>query len=736
MSVAEAKPAVETPALNWSGANQEYLGAGLGRLRLLMERRILWMRKVWKRDLSADGQSFQGLVITDAEADLLAHPDDAVTEAQFYQEDEEARSITARLAGPPLPISEAAQAAFAAQGPPALEILSRCFRLGQFERDVLLLCLAPEVDSTFERLYAYIQDDATRKYPTPNLALQILGGLQSGDGVTARERGWRAFAPDAPLRRFRLLQSEVMQGASWGHEPLRLDRRMGSYLLGVNFLEEQCATFLRTVEDGGVLSADQEELVQRLERRLRTWNDPERLPAVNLLGTEVGCSKAIAHELCSRMGVTLYGLDPARLPGGPAERQSCWRLLERESILLPCAYYSECTDLDPHRAETLHAMELVHGSRAFLFLASREPLTSERTFITARAPRNSAQTQFAAWKTQLRAQWGADAFLGKMVQQFQFSPQQIQKVVRDAEEAAAVKNPEDPRLEQADLWLAAKGHAQRSIEGLAEKIEARRSLDELVLPADALQQIREIASQVEQRNRVYEQWGFGAKLSRGRGIAALFAGPSGTGKTMAAEVLARHLDLDLYRVDLAGVISKYIGETEKNLKRVFDAAEESGAILFFDEADALFGKRSEVRDSHDRYANIEINYLLQRMEDYRGLAILATNRKSSLDSAFLRRLRFLVEFPFPSAADRVRVWRGAFPKEAEVNGLDFEALGRLEISGGNISNIALNAAFLAAGEGTAIDMRHVLTAARREYSKIDKLMLEGDFGRYLGAVKR
>jgi SpoVK/Ycf46/Vps4 family AAA+-type ATPase len=229
---------------------------------------------------------------------------------------------------------------------------------------------------------------------------------------------------------------------------------------------------------------------------------------------------------------------------------------------------------------------------------------------------------------------------------------------------------------------------------------------------------------------VYEQWGFGAKLSRGRGIVALFAGPSGTGKTMAAEVLAHRLDLDLYRIDLAGVISKFIGETEKNLKRVFDAAEQSGAILFFDEADALFGKRSEVRDSHDRYANIEINYLLQRMEDYRGLAILATNRKSLLDQAFLRRLRFLIDFPLPLAADRLRIWRGAFPAQAQLELLDYQLLGRLELSGGSITNIALNAAFLAASEQTTIGMNHVLVAARREYSKIDKLMLESEFGRY------
>jgi SpoVK/Ycf46/Vps4 family AAA+-type ATPase len=234
---------------------------------------------------------------------------------------------------------------------------------------------------------------------------------------------------------------------------------------------------------------------------------------------------------------------------------------------------------------------------------------------------------------------------------------------------------------------------------------------------------------------VYESWGFGARLPRGRGISALFSGPSGTGKTMAAEVLAKHLKIDLYRIDLAGVVSKYIGETEKNLRNVFEAAEQTGAILFFDEADALFGKRSEVKDSHDRYANIEVNYLLQRMEDYRGLAILCTNRRAALDRAFLRRLRFVVEFPFPDWSHRRLIWQKVFPSEAPVGALDFEALSRMEISGGNIRNVALNAAFLAAGEKSQIGMDHVLHAARREYAKIDKLLTEAEFGGHYRAMK-
>ncbi len=230
--------------------------------------------------------------------------------------------------------------------------------------------------------------------------------------------------------------------------------------------------------------------------------------------------------------------------------------------------------------------------------------------------------------------------------------------------------------------------------------------------------------------------GFRRKLSLGLGIAALFAGESGTGKTMAAEVLAGHLGLGLYRIDLAGVVSKYIGETEKNLRSIFDAAERGGAILFFDEADALFGKRSEVKDSHDRYANIEVNYLLQRMEDFRGLAILATNRKSSLDSAFVRRLRFIVDFPLPDQSHRLQIWRSVFPQEAELRGIDFPFLSRLEIPGGHIRNIALNAAFMAASEGGPIGMAQVMRSARREYAKMERLVQESEFGPYYAEVMR
>jgi SpoVK/Ycf46/Vps4 family AAA+-type ATPase len=283
------------------------------------------------------------------------------------------------------------------------------------------------------------------------------------------------------------------------------------------------------------------------------------------------------------------------------------------------------------------------------------------------------------------------------------------------------------------LWDASRAAARAQLEraahgaeSLAQRIEPTATWDDIVLPDAQMRILRDIAAHVRQRHRVYEEWGWGAKSARGLGITALFAGASGTGKTMAAEVLANELRLDLYRIDLSAVVSKYIGETEKNLRRVFDAAEAGGAILLFDEADALFGKRSEVKDSHDRYANIEISYLLQRMEQYRGLAILTTNLQEHLDRAFVRRLRFIVQFPFPDSAQRAEIGRRIFPRTTPTEQLDPQRLARLNVAGGAIRNIALHASFLAADENRAVNMSHLARAAQSEYGKMNRTMSESE----------
>jgi SpoVK/Ycf46/Vps4 family AAA+-type ATPase len=329
--------------------------------------------------------------------------------------------------------------------------------------------------------------------------------------------------------------------------------------------------------------------------------------------------------------------------------------------------------------------------------------------------------QKAAWTSALGA--AAAENPGLLSSQFNLNLTTIQNIAQ----AALAEKPGDEQALAEKLWDACCVSTRPRLDALAQRLDPKATWDDLVLPDEETNTLHRITDQVRQRSRVYEEWGFANKMNRGLGINALFAGESGTGKTMAAEVMANDLRLNLYRIDLSAVVSKYIGETEKNLRRLFDAAESGGAILFFDEADALFGKRSEVKDSHDRYANIEINYLLQRMEAYRGLAILATNMKNALDQAFMRRLRFIVNFPFPGAAERKRMWQKVFPQDTPTNGLDYDWLARFNLTGGSIHNIALNAAFLAAQSSPKVTMPLVLEAARIEFRKLERPINEAEF---------
>ena len=309
---------------------------------------------------------------------------------------------------------------------------------------------------------------------------------------------------------------------------------------------------------------------------------------------------------------------------------------------------------------------------------------------------------------------------------FRLSPGQIRDAALTASGAARLRDPgHAPRITAAELFAAARRESGSDLGSFAHRVPLVHGWNDLVVPADVLRQLRELTARVERRARVLDAWGFGAKLSSGKGISALFAGPPGTGKTMAAGVIAADLGLDLFAIDLSTVVSKYIGETEKNLSRVFAAAADSDAILFFDEADALFGKRSEVRDAHDRYANIEIAYLLQRMEQYDGLAVLATNLRHHLDEAFTRRLQVVVDFPFPDVAERLRIWRACLPPQAPLApDVDLQALARHRLAGGNIRNVVLGAAYLAAAQRVPIGAAHFAKATRREHQKMGKVALE------------
>ncbi len=716
---------------DWLNANLRFLWTELQRLRLLLQRRVLWVRRQWSEE---DLPQYRGLVISDREADALLHGTDLSAEMAFYRDHPQALEISRAVSRIESSLREQRDALRRAGLTPALDRASSLFGLGAFERDVILLCLAPEMDADFGKIYAYAQDDASRKFATPHLALSLFAG-RNENWLQARQ----SLLPGSPLRRFCLVRLEAgpMGAALPSASPLRLEEDLIDVLLGIDRMNDQLEVYLRPLPRP-LLAPGMDAVLENLLDCLREEERRASLPRVNFFGPSGSGKKALAASLASRMGLGIYELSLSEIPTEATVRLSVQRLLEREAALCQFALYLDQGNATSTEKDSQHGLyqEIADKLNVFLIMGSRERQQTVRPAIHVPLVRPAATEQKAFWRQALEdVPHRINGEFDRLVQQFDFGPSGVVQAVATARSAARLRSgAQPPEVTAEDLWHCCR-HQGWQLEELAQSIIPCHDWDDIVLPPDVLRELHEIASQVAQRAKVYDHWGFGAKLSRGRGISALFAGPSGTGKTLAAEILAQDLDLSLYRIDLSGVVNKYIGETEKNLKRVFDAAEQTGAILFFDEADALFGKRSEVKDSHDRYANIEINYLLQRMEDYRGLAVLATNRKSSLDKAFLRRLRFLVDFSLPDRGQRALIWQRMFPPEAELRGVDFEALSKLEVSGGNIRNISINAAFLAAGEEKAIEMTHLMLAARREYRKIEKLALQSEFGDYFNLTE-
>jgi len=597
----------------------------------------------------------------------------------------------------------------AGESPTALDTLALNFGLSLFERQLLTLCAAVELDAAMARLCAEANGDPSRPYPTFSLALAVLA-----------EPHWSALTPVGPLRRWRLIEVAGPQGTPLTASPLRIDERILHFLTGIEYLDDRLSGLMEMV----CPPDDQVPSHRELSRQIAAaWPAAGPPPIIQLWGGDGASRRLLAAAGCAAIGLQLLALSSALIPAGAGEMHTLLALWERETMLIPSALYIDAELLDPadaHAAIVTRWMERVQGC---VFLGARDrwrPLRRPAISFEVRKP--AAEEQAALW-VQLLEGAVSSAHIYGLVSQFNLTAPAIREAVRTVLAAGA-----RPGAMAGAVWDASRSQARPRLDDLAQRIEAAATLEDLVLPEAEKRQLLEISMHVAQRGKVYNEWGFASKGSRGLGISALFAGASGTGKTMAAEGLANSLRLDLYRIDLSSVVSKYIGETEKNLRRVFDAAEDGGAILFFDEADALFGKRGEVKDSHDRYANIEINYLLQRMESYQGLTVLATNMKSALDTAFLRRIRFVVNFPFPDAVRRAEIWRRIFPELVPREGLDLGQLARLSLTGGNIRNIAVNAAFLAADAGEPVRMAHLARAARGEFAKMERPLSESEIG--------
>ncbi len=618
-------------------------------------------------------------------------------------------------------------------------MLSVLFYLTPFEIDILLICLAPELDQRYEKLYSYLQNDVTKKRPTVDLVMNILFSSVE-ERFTARE----TFLPTSPLIRNRLIylydgQDDQLPLLS---KYIKIDERIINFLLGSDEIDSGIRDFSKKIEPNRsfrdlMLEADNKNNLIELIK----WHSRKKIPLIFLFHGPYGTGKKLTAEaICKGLKMPLLIVDSKAL--AKDETFETLDLVVREAKLQNSLLYLEGFDtLLKDEASGINAMNLIQELDYFpnwVFLSSEiawEPkaVLKKHGFIRHEVPLPSFALRQQMWKSFLdgRSDLSDDVII-PLASKFNLSGGQIQDAIFTACNIAKKKNVGVSELSSSDLYEGCKAQSNKGLTTLAKKIDIRHTWEDIILPVDIKKQLKEISGHIKYKGTVYLDWGFDEKLSIGKGVNVLFSGPSGTGKTMSAEIIANDVELDIYKIDLSSVVSKYIGETEKNLNKIFKEAETSNAILFFDEADALFGKRSEVKDAHDRYANIEIGYLLQKMEEYEGIVILATNLSKNIDDAFLRRIQFLVEFPFPNETLRKLIWTGMFPKIAPLSkDIDFKFLSKeLKLAGGNIKNIAVAAAFYAAEESNEIRMNHIMHAARREYEKMGKPFIKTDFEPY------
>ena len=611
-----------------------------------------------------------------------------------------------------------------------LAAVARTGGLSGFDLEVVGLALAPEIDLAYERLYAFLQDDVSRRRPSVDLALNVLCATPEAK-VAQRVH----FASDAPLVSNGLV--ELVADPNVASPPLlahfiKLDDAVVRYLLGDEGLDARIRGGASLVEPSvayhdALATDDATDGLRTMVACARDVGEPLRL---YFSGPADSAKRRTAALLAAWTQAPLLSIDLAAALEPAEDAARTIDVLFREARLHDAIVYIEPFDAvggaaDAGRRRLLMDALAGHGGVAILAgTDERAPHGAGAEGIVEVAfPLPEHAERSARWAQSLGAAGVAlhPDEIEQVAGRFRLTPDQISDAVDTARHVARGRG-SPPTI--SDLLEAARARSDADLAGVARKIEPIHEWDQLALPADTQMQLHELYQQVDERHRVLDVWGFGRRLSLGKGVNALFSGPSGTGKTMAAEIIARRLGLDLYKIDLAGVVSKYIGETEKNLARIFAAAGNASAILFFDEADALFGRRSEVRDSHDRYANVEIAYLLQQMEQYEGVAILATNLRQNMDDAFVRRLQFVIEFPFPDEERRGQIWRGLFPEEAERDeDIDFDLLARqFRITGGSIKNVVLAAAYLAAADGVPIDTGHLLRATRREYDRMGQVL--------------
>lgn len=619
--------------------------------------------------------------------------------------------------------------------------LAREYGLSSFDLDVILIALATELDLRYERIFAYLQDDITCKRPSVDLALNLLTA-SAGNRQARRSH----FVADAPLIKNNLLQlvPDADHARSMLACQLKLEDGVINLLLGRKSLDRRSEPFCQLIAPA-ISLADvpiSDELKRALQALVAQPGNPS--PRFCFHGQRGTGKRQTAEALAAHMNLGLLVVDVEHaLTSGPDFDQTL-RLILREARFHHAPIYFENVDVLTGTERAVSRKQLLKAldeDSGIAILAGEKPLKGMTKKFEVHFPVQDFAQRRKCWADSLQQHDIAiDAeTLNALAGSFRLPCGEIVVAVTGAIDLATLRaagesssealSEPNARPTAGDLFASARARLSHNLAQFARKIEPKYEWEDIVLAPDQLSQLREICARYKYQQVVYAEWGFDRKLSLGKGLNALFSGHPGTGKTMAAEVIASELHLDLYKIDLSQVVSKYIGETEKSLNHIFREAQASSSILFFDEADALFGKRTEVKDSHDRYANIEVSYLLQKMEEYDGIAILATNLRQNMDEAFLRRMQFIVEFPFPDEEHRKSIWEIVFPPEAPVaSDVDFRLLAReIRLAGGNIKSIGLAAAFYAAADGRVIHQQHLIRAARREFQKLGRNWNERDW---------
>lgn len=630
-----------------------------------------------------------------------------------------------------------------------LDYLANRLSLSNFEVSVILLSIAPEIDSKYEKLYAYIQNNVTKKRPCIGFVLDLLC-----HDIKQKVESRKFFLKSSQLFDLKIL--EIADVSDNDNEPYLLSKQLKLHPLLVDFILGQDYSINKGIDDYSIFvprGGDngyvdlfwdlKENIVNSIGRNVKEGTY-EHL-SFYIHGSQGMGRKTLARSICFELKIPMIIIDLEyvllKISSNSAEEVLSQAFLQ--ALLIGGALYLDnfdalkSTDDTKIRSFKRTVLKKLISYYGLVFVAGEKQwdygrIREDFTPIVVEIPQLSYTMRKMMWEFGLKnCSIENPDIVDSLSRDFAFTPLQIMNSIKTARNYAAMRH-ESIYLSREDLYRSCRVHSNQVLTNFSRKIVPRFTLKDIVLPQRKRFQLEEILSYVRYRHLVLSEWGFEDNLPLGKGLNILFEGESGTGKTMAAEIIAQELNLDLYKIDLSSIVSKYIGETEKNLSHLFKEAETSNAILFFDEADAIFGKRSEIKDAHDRYANIEVNYLLQKMEEHSGITILATNLSQNIDDAFIRRIHFSIEFPFPDEEYRLKIWEKAFPPNAPLTkDIDMRALSKqFSVTGGTIKNIALKAAFRAARESRNISIRHVILALKDEYEKMGKPCLKSDFGKY------